>query len=75
MRRSVAEYEKYVYVPINVNEADEATLQQVPGVDAAAAAQLVAGRPYASNQTFLDKLAQVAPQSDAAAAAAYLEAQ
>lgn len=69
----VAEYEKYVYVPINVNEADEATLQQLPGVDAAAAAELVAGRPYASIAAFLEKLAQVAPQGDAAAAAAYLE--
>ena len=69
----VAEYEKYVYVPINVNEADEATIQQIPGVDAAAAAKLVAGRPYASNAAFLEKLAQVAPGSDAAAAAAYLE--
>lgn len=71
----VAEYEKYVYVPVNVNEADEATLQQIPGVDAAAAAALVAARPYADNQAFLTKLAEVAPQSDAATAAAYLEAQ
>ncbi len=71
----VAEYEKYVYVPVKVNDADDATLQQLPGVDAAAAAELVAGRPYASNRAFLDKLAQVAPQSDVAAAAAYLEAE
>lgn len=71
----VAEYEKYVYVPVNVNEADEATLQQIPGVDAAAAAALVAARPYADNQAFLTKLAEVAPQSDAATASAYLEAQ
>ena len=71
----VAEYEKYVYVPVNVNEADEATLQQIPGVDAAAATALVAARPYADNQAFLTKLAEVAPQSDAATASAYLEAQ
>jgi DNA uptake protein ComE-like DNA-binding protein len=70
----VAEYEKYVYVPVNANEADEATLRQIPGVDAAAAAALVAARPYADNQAFLAKLAEVAPQSDATAAA-YLEAQ
>ena len=68
----VAEYEKYVYVPININEADEATLQQIPGVDAAAAAALVAGRPYAANAAFLEALAQIAPQADAATAAAYL---
>jgi len=27
----VAEYEQYVYVPVNVNESDAATLQQLPG--------------------------------------------
>ena len=68
----VAEYEQYVYVPIDVNEADEATLQQLPGVEATAAAELAAGRPYASNDAFLQKLAEVAPQADVAAAAAYL---
>ena len=71
----VAEYEKYVYVPVNVNDADEATLQQIPGVDATAATALVAGRPFADNQAFLAKLAEVAPQSDAASAAAYLASQ
>lgn len=69
----VAEYEKYVYVPVKINDADEATLQQIPGVDATAAAALVAARPYADNQAFLAKLAEAAPQSDAATASAYLE--
>lgn len=71
----VAEYEKYVYVPIDANAADEATLQQIPGVDATAAAALVAARPYASNDAFLARLAEVAPQADAASAAAWLVAQ
>jgi DNA uptake protein ComE-like DNA-binding protein len=71
----VADYEKYVYVPVNANEADEATLQQIPGVDAAAAAALVAGRPYADSQAFLAKLAEVAPQSDATTAGVYLASQ
>mgnify|MGYP000861799593 CR=1 FL=1 len=71
----VADYEKYVYVPVSANEADEATLEQIPGVDATAAAALVAGRPYADNQAFLAKLAEVAPQSDATAASAYLASQ
>lgn len=39
---------------------------------ATAAAELAAGRPYASNDAFLQKLAEVAPQADVAAAAAYL---
>lgn len=71
----VADYEKYVYVPVKINDADEATLLQIPGVDATAAAALVAARPYADNQAFLAKLAEAAPQSDAATAEAYLEAQ
>jgi DNA uptake protein ComE-like DNA-binding protein len=70
----VAEYEKYVYVPVNVNEADAATLQQLPGVDATAADALIAARPYADNAAFLAKLAEIAPGADATAAATYLEA-
>lgn len=44
----VAEYEKYVYVPIAINDSDAGTLQQVPGLDATEAADLIAARPYAS---------------------------
>ena len=68
----VAAYEGYVYVPVNVNEADAATLQQIPGVDATLAEALIAGRPYASNQAFLDKLASSAPAVDTKQAAALL---
>ena len=68
----VAEYEQYVFVPVNPNEADEATLQQLPGVDATVTAELVAGRPYASNQAFLEKLAGLVSSEQAAAAEAYL---
>ena len=42
----VAAYEQYVYVPVNVDEADAKTLQQLPGVDEAVAAELIAARPY-----------------------------
>lgn len=68
----VAEYEQYVFVPVNPNEADEATLQQLPGVDATVAAELVAGRPYASNQAFLVTLAGLVSPEQAAASEAYL---
>lgn len=60
----VTAYEAYVFVPIDINESDEATLQQIPGVDADAAAQLVAGRPYASQQAFVDALMTQAPNAD-----------
>ena len=52
----VAEYEKYVYVPIAINDSDSATLQQIPGLDATEAETLIAGRPYASTDAFLTKL-------------------
>ena len=71
----VAEYEKYVYVPITVNEADADTLMQLPGVDDAKAQELIAGRPYASNDAFLEKLATLVSADEAAAAKGYLEAQ
>lgn len=71
----VATYEQYVYVPVNVNEADAATVMQIPGVDQAAADALIAARPYESSAAFLDKLAELAPSVDRAAAESYLEAQ
>jgi len=71
----VADYEQYVYVPINVNESDAATIMQIAGVDQAVADALIAARPYASNAAFLTKLTELAPTVDQAAAESYLEAQ
>lgn len=68
----VAEYEKYVYVPVSANDADAATLQQIPGVDATAADALIAARPYADDAAFLAKLKEVAPSVDAALAQSFL---
>ncbi len=67
----VAEYERYVFVPVDPNESDAATLQQLPGVDAAVAEALVAGRPYADDDAFLVALAQ-ATGGDAEPARTYL---
>lgn len=69
----VAAYEQYVYVPVNPNEADAATLQQLPGVDATVAAELVAARPYADNAAFLARLAEYLSADKVNSAAAYLE--
>lgn len=68
----VAEYEKYVYVPIAENEADAATLQQIPGLDAAEAEALIAGRPYASPDAFLSKLSEKVSADELAVAKTYL---
>ena len=54
----VAEYEQYVFVPIDENGSDAATLQQIPGLDATEAAALIAARPYASREAFLAKLSE-----------------
>jgi DNA uptake protein ComE-like DNA-binding protein len=73
-QEQVAAYERYMFVPVNPNTADAETLRQLPGVDAALAAQLIAARPYASTDAFLTKLGQALPADQAAAARAYLVA-
>ena len=69
----VAEYEKYVYVPIAYNDSDTATLQQIPGLDATEAATLISGRPYASLDDFLSKLTQFVSSDQLTIAKTYLE--
>lgn len=63
----VAEWEKYVYVPVDANQSDAATLKQIPGVTDDVAAQLIAARPFASPDAFLAKLAALGIAHDAAA--------
>jgi len=68
----VAEYEKYVYVPIDPNQADAPTLMQIPGLDQAEANALIGGRPYASPDAFLAKLADKVSASELAVARTYV---
>jgi DNA uptake protein ComE-like DNA-binding protein len=70
----VAEYEKYVYVPVAINDSDSATLQQIPGLDAAEADTLIAARPYASNEAFLTKLSTLVSADELETAKSYLRA-
>jgi DNA uptake protein ComE-like DNA-binding protein len=74
-QNQVAAYEQYVYVPITVDSADAATLQQLPGVSEQIANDLIAGRPYGDNQAFLVKLGALVSASDLAAATGYLAGQ
>lgn len=69
----VAEYEKYVYVPIAINDSDSATLQQIPGLDATEAEALIAGRPYASSDAFLAKLTDLVSAAELETAKTYLD--
>jgi DNA uptake protein ComE-like DNA-binding protein len=69
----IADYEKYVYVPISENDSDAATLQQIPGLDENEAKELIAGRPYASREAFLAKLVQKVSPEELAVAKTYLK--
>jgi DNA uptake protein ComE-like DNA-binding protein len=71
-RALVAEYEKYIFVPIDENQSDAPTLQQIPGLDAGEAQELIAGRPYASRDAFLAKLAEKVSPEELAIAKTYL---
>lgn len=65
--QQTAEWEKYVYVPVDPNQSDKETLKQMPGVTDDLAGQLIAARPYASNDAFLAKLVALGVAKDAAA--------
>ena len=65
-------FEQYVYVPIDRNESDLATLMQMPGVDEIIGSALIGERPYASNLAFLTKLAQFLTAEQLAVAGGYL---
>lgn len=69
----VAEYEKYIFVPIDENQSDASTLQQIPGLDTAEAQELTAGRPYASRDAFLEKLAEKVSVEELTVAKTYLQ--
>lgn len=71
----VAAYEEYLFVPIDPNSADAATLQQIPGVDETLAATLIGARPFASNATFAQKLAETLTPEQVAVAESYLVGQ
>jgi len=71
-QNQIAEYEKYIFVPIDYNQADAPTLQQVPGLDAGEAQELNAARPYASRDAFLAKLAEKISADELAVAKNYL---
>lgn len=71
----VAAYERYIFVPVSPNESDAATLQQLPGVDANEAQELITGRPYASQAAFMEKLASYVSEEELATAETYLVAE
>jgi len=71
----VADYEKYVFVPIDPTQADAPTLMQIPGLDESEAQALIAGRPYASPDAFLTKLSDKVSAAERDIARSYLSQQ
>ena len=68
----VAEYEKYVYVPIAINDSDSETLQQIPSLTADEAASLMSARPFVSPDAFLTKLSGYVSADELEIAKTYL---
>jgi DNA uptake protein ComE-like DNA-binding protein len=68
----IADYEKYVYVPISENGSDAATLQQMPGLDAVEAEALIKARPYASPEAFIEKLSPMLTPEELTVAKTYI---
>jgi len=71
----VAEYEKYIFVPIDINQSDAQTLMQIPGLDQSEAESLIAGRPYASPDAFMTKLSDKVSAAERDIARTYLSQQ
>lgn len=69
---AIAGYEQYVFVPINPNESDAETVAQLPGVDADEAAQLIAARPFDSDDAFLAALEPMVTPEDLELAPSFL---
>jgi hypothetical protein len=70
----VAEYEQYVYVPVDPNDSDADSLMQIPGVDETVANQLIEDRPYESNDAFMTALGASLDAGQLEEAACYLAA-
>ncbi|MEM6925403.1 MAG: hypothetical protein AAF602_00640 [Myxococcota bacterium] len=53
--------ERFVFVPIDPNRCDSPTLEQIEGIDAAIADELLGKRPYADRAAFEAELAKHLP--------------
>ncbi|TYP93685.1 hypothetical protein LX73_1394 [Fodinibius salinus] len=69
----VAAYEQYIFVPIHRNDSDAATVMQIPGLDKSETEELLAKRPFDSNQSFLDSLSSYVDEEELTTAESYLK--
>ena len=68
----VAAWERYIFVPVDPASADEATLQQLPGVSADDVGTLAGSVPFADAGAFSTALAAVVSPEQATLASGYL---
>ena len=68
----IAGYERYVFVPIDIDASDAATMAQLPGVSDEEAQMLTESRPFETREVFLDALESMTTDEEHAQAAAYL---
>lgn len=71
----VADYERYIFVPIHRNDSDVATLMQIPGLDHTEADRLATGRPYDTNEAFFDSLSSYITEEEMATARSYMKSE
>ncbi|MFT5584232.1 MAG: DNA uptake protein ComE-like DNA-binding protein [Cognaticolwellia sp.] len=69
---TIAQYERFVFVPVDPNACDAETMAQLPGVTPAKAESLIAKRPFVDRDTFLNALVEVVAEADYAGAKAML---
>jgi len=68
----VTAFEDYVFVPIDPNESDAATLAQIPGLETEEADELISSRPFNSREAFLNALGDYVSQEEVNTAVSYL---
>lgn len=68
----IAAFETLVYVPVDYNNCDAATLMQIPGLDESEAQALMDGRPYPSADAFQADLKPMVDAESLPVAASYL---
>ncbi len=59
----IENFERYVFVPVDPNACDAATLAQIRGVDALEAEALIAKRPFADRDAFLNALVETVDEA------------
>lgn len=71
----VAEYENYIYVPIDRNNSDAETIMQIPGLDEDEANELISKRPFRNNPSIIGAIQPMVSGEELETAKGYLKAE